>query len=95
MNKISTDIFVISNPSQAKLNELDVFNWSIWEKEISEFSWMYGEAETCYFLEGDAVVTPNNGTPVKIGKGDLVTFPAGMSCTWKINQTVTKHYQFG
>ncbi|NET86216.1 MAG: cupin domain-containing protein, partial [Moorea sp. SIO1F2] len=27
--------------------------------------------------------------------GDLVTFPAGMSCTWKILSNVRKHYQFG
>ncbi|HDY70266.1 MAG TPA: DUF861 domain-containing protein [Nitrospirae bacterium] len=26
-------------------------------------------------------VTPDNGEPVEVGKGDLVTFPAGMSCT--------------
>ncbi|RMF70410.1 MAG: DUF861 domain-containing protein [Alphaproteobacteria bacterium] len=28
------------------------------------------------------------GEPVTIGKGDLVTFPKGMSCT-------CKHYRFG
>ena len=95
MNKISTAISVISNPSQAQLDDLGVFNWSIWEKEKSEFPWTYDEAETCYFLEGDVLVTPDGGTPVKMGKGDLVTFPAGMSCTWKINRGVKKHYKFG
>ncbi|WP_293047736.1 cupin domain-containing protein [Moorena sp. SIO1F2] len=25
----------------------------------------------------------------------MVTFPAGMSCTWKILSNVRKHYQFG
>jgi hypothetical protein len=26
---------------------------------------------------------------------DLVTFPAGMSCTWEIRTPVRKHYTFG
>ncbi|MBW2173389.1 MAG: DUF861 domain-containing protein [Deltaproteobacteria bacterium] len=38
---------------------------------------------------------PWGGEPVKMGKGDLVTFPAGMSCTWQIGKDVKKHYQFG
>ena len=51
--------------------------------------------ETCYFLEGDVEVTPEGGKPVRIGKGDLVTFPTGMSCTWKVLKPVRKHYKFG
>ncbi|WP_287297190.1 cupin domain-containing protein, partial [Moorena sp. SIO2C4] len=42
----------------------------------------------------EVVVTPDGGEPVQIAKGDLVTFPAGMSCTWKIISNVRKHYQF-
>ncbi len=82
-------------PSQERLKQLGVSNWSIWTKEVSEFPWIYDEQETCYFLEGDVIVTPDNGEPVEMGKGDLVTFPAGMSCTWKIKSDVRKHYQFG
>ena len=87
-------ITIEKQPSQEKLQELGVFNWSIWTKEVSEFPWTYGEAETCYFLEGDVIVTPEGGEPVSMGKGDLVTFPAGMSCVWKINANVKKHYRF-
>jgi hypothetical protein len=53
-----------------------------------------GSQETCYFLEGDVIITPNGGQPVQVGKGDLVTFPAGMSCTWEIRSDVKKHYIF-
>lgn len=94
MDNISKGISVSSNPSQAQLNNLGVFSWSIWEKEVSEFPWTYSKAETCYFLEGDVVVTPDGGEPVKMSQGDLVTFPAGMSCTWKITRAVRKHYMF-
>ncbi len=91
----TTTIKIEHQPSLEKLEALGVFNWSIWTKEVSEFPWTYDEAETCYFLEGDVVVTPYGGEPVKMGKGDLVTFPSGMSCTWKINSAVRKHYNFG
>ena len=87
-------ITVIRNPSPAQLEELGVSDWPIWTKEISEFPWSYDESETCYFLEGDVVVTPEGQEPVEVGKGDLVTFPTGMSCTWKIRKDVKKHYRF-
>lgn len=81
--------------SSERLQELGVYSWPIWTKEVSEFPWTYGEQETCYLLAGEVIVTPDGGEPVQFGQGDLVTFPAGMSCTWKILQDVKKHYQFG
>ncbi|MBD2301080.1 cupin domain-containing protein [Nostoc sp. FACHB-190] len=81
-------------PSQEYLNNLGVFTWEIWEKEVSQFSWTYDTEETCYFLTGDVIVTPDGGQAVQMGKGDLVTFPAGMSCTWEIISNVRKHYYF-
>lgn len=80
---------------KSDLEALDVFSWPVWEKEISEFPWHYDETETCYFLEGKVIVTPNNGKPISMGQGDLVTFPKGMSCTWRIETAVSKHYSFG
>jgi len=93
--KSTQAIKVEHQPTQEHLSQLGVFNWPTWSKEVSEFPWTYDEQEICYFLEGDVVVTPDGGEPVSIGKGDLVTFPTGMSCTWKINSDVRKHYQFG
>ena len=40
-------------------------------------------------------MTPKGGEPVRMGKGDLVTFPRGMSCEWDIRGSVKKHYNFG
>ncbi len=40
-------------------------------------------------------MTPDDGEPVRFGEGDLVTFPAGLSCTWEIHSPVRKHYTFG
>jgi uncharacterized protein len=88
-------IHIEHNPDAERLQSLGVSSWGIWTKEVSTFPWTYDEREVCYLLEGEVTVTPAGGTPVRIAKGDLVTFPAGMSCTWEICQPVRKHYRFG
>jgi uncharacterized cupin superfamily protein len=89
------EIIINRQPSQEQLAHLGIWNWPIWTQEVSEFPWTYDVTETCYLLEGEVTVTPDGGLPVKVAKGDLVTFPAGMSCIWKIHHPVRKHYQFG
>lgn len=81
-----------SRPARDKLEKLGVFDWPIWAKDISSFPWTYDSSETCYFLEGDVIVTPQDGSPVHLVAGDLVTFPAGMSCTWEVRKPVREHY---
>ena len=57
--------------------------------------WTYDEQETCLLLEGDVIVTPDGGEPVRFGVDDLVVFDAGLSCTWEVHAPVRKHYRFG
>ncbi|MGF1522082.1 MAG: cupin domain-containing protein [Leptolyngbyaceae cyanobacterium] len=90
----TTAITVHKDPSRDRLEALDVFAWPIWAKEASTFPWTYEASETCYFLEGNVIVTPDNGAPVEVEQGDLVVFPAGMRCTWEIRTAVRKHYSF-
>lgn len=84
----------VERPDKAALERLGVFSWPIWEKEISAFPWHYDEREVCYLLEGKVRVEAE-GEAVEFGAGDFVTFPAGLSCTWKITKAVRKHYRFG
>ncbi len=86
-------IQVVHHPAEEQLSRMQVRNWPVWTKEVSEFPWHYDEQEICYFLEGEVTVTPEHGEPVAMGVGDLVTFPQGMSCTWKIHRNVKKHYK--
>ena len=88
-------IRVERQPNPQRLQELGVTNWPVWTKEASEFPWTYDEPETCYFLEGEVTVSCPDGETVRVGRGDLVTFTEGLSCTWKISQDVRKHYRFG
>ena len=89
----NVQITVEKNPSQTKLNALNVSNWPTWQKEVSTFDWTFHEQEVAYILEGECVITPTGGTPVSFGKGDLVTFPAGLKASWQVIKPLHKHYQ--
>jgi uncharacterized cupin superfamily protein len=87
-----TKITVEKKPTKAHLEALGVSKWPTWEKEVSVFPWVFPEEEIAYILEGECVITPDNGAPVRFGKGDLVTFPAGMSASWEVKKPLHKHY---
>ena len=88
------DIIIEHHVTPAKLDVLYVDDWPVWTKEISEFNWEYDRTETCYIVEGEAIVTPEGKAPVTIKSGDMVTFPKGMKCVWKITDAIEKHYNF-
>ena len=67
----------------------------IWEKENSGVPWEHFEIENSYILEGRALITPEGGTPVEIGKGNLVTFPSVLICKWEIIEPIRKRYHIG
>ncbi len=86
------DVQIDHNPDESKLKSIGVFDWPIWSKEESEFPWSYNTREICYIIEGTAEVTASDGTKYSFGKGDLVTFASGFSCTWKILKSIRKYY---
>ena len=88
-----SNIVIEHNPDTARLEALGVSTWPTWSKEVSTFPWTFPEQEIALILEGECVITPQGGAPVTFGKGDLVTFPAGMTCTWEVRQPLHKHYQ--
>jgi uncharacterized cupin superfamily protein len=82
----------IQKPDKQDLEKRGVLSWPIWEKEVSRFDWYYDSIEECYLLAGRVVVETEDGGKVEFGKGDLVTFPRGLSCVWDIREPVRKHY---
>jgi len=83
-------------PRREDLERMGVANWPIREKEVSESERHYDEGETCCILEGRVRVEPRGGAKaVGFGPGDLVTFPEGLDCTWKVTRPVRKHNRFG
>ncbi len=87
-----SNIIIEHAPDSTRLETLGVSKWPTWEKEVSVFPWHFHEQEIAWILEGECVITPENGAPVTFGKGDLVTFPAGMKCNWEVLQPLHKHY---
>lgn len=87
-----SEITIEHNVTPVKLDAMNVDCWPVWTKEVSTFEWTYDSDEVCYILEGEAIVTPSGGVAVTIQRGDLVQFPAGMSCTWQITADIEKHY---
>ncbi|MBU0599419.1 cupin domain-containing protein [bacterium] len=81
----------IEKPSIEKLESIGVKNWSSWECKPSTFDWEYTSDETAYILEGKVKVITST-EEVEINKGDLVTFPKGLKCTWKVMEKIRKVY---
>ena len=88
-----SQITVEQNAAQNRLDALGVNKWPTWQKEVSVFDWNFPEQEIAYILEGECVITPIGGAPVTFGKGDLVTFPAGLKASWQVIKPLHKHYQ--
>ena len=84
----------IEKPDKQKLDSLGVKSWSPWGCEVSTFDWEYDSDETCYILEGKVKVKTSE-EEVEISKGDLVTFPKGLKCTWNVSEKIRKVYRFG
>jgi uncharacterized protein len=84
----------IARPSAQQLEALGIDTWSRWSCEASTFEWTYEADESAYILEGRVRVHVPHGEPVELGRGDLVTFPAGLNCTWEVIEPVRKVYTF-
>lgn len=83
----------ITRPSKEELEKLGTANWSPWSCPVSTFDWEYDMEETAYVFEGRVEVETPSGK-VDISGGDLVTFPKGLKCKWKVLEPIRKVYVF-
>ena len=84
----------VEKPTEEKLASLDVKSWSPWTSEPKVFDWEYHDREVFYVLEGKVKITTPSGE-VEINKGDLVTCPQGLKCTWNVVEGIKKVFKFG
>lgn len=87
------DMIEVKKISPDEAQKQGIFNWPIWEKEPSAFSWTYDQDEYCYIIEGQFSVETDEQT-FHCSQGDYILFHAGLSCRWIIHQHVKKHYHF-
>ncbi len=83
---------IVRKPTTEELEQLNVFFWPTWEKEVSRFDWYYDHDEECYVLEGRVIVETQDGNKIEFGKGDFVIFPKGLACIWDVKEPIRKHY---
>lgn len=90
----------IEKPTKEQLEKLDIPPqpqhwgvWAPWECEPSIFDWQYSDTEVAYVYEGKVKIKSSQGE-VEINPGDLVTFPKGLKCTWKVVKKIRKVYKF-
>lgn len=89
-------IMVEQGPSEERRARLGVVDWPVLCCDVSGFSTTYDQREVCYLLEGEALVTPDDdGAPIEIASGDLVVFPAGLTCRWEVLTPIRKQYRLG
>lgn len=51
------------------------------------------EAEACYILSGEAVITDHDaGAKYTVTAGDVVVFPKGFNGRWDVTRTIRKFY---
>lgn len=82
---------IVRKANETEKNEMS--SKPVWTCGVSEFDWFYDSEETCLITEGEVTVS-HNGTNVSCGAGDLVVFPKGLSCVWKVSKPIKKHYIF-
>ena len=62
----------------------------VWECTAGRFNWHYNKDEILFVVSGQAVLTNESGEEREFGPGDVVFFPAGVSCTWLVRDTLRK-----
>ncbi len=85
---------IIKQLSEEDIKKQQIKMWPIWEKEISEFPWEYKATESCLIIEGEVIVTTEDGNIFEIKAGDFIIFPKGLKCHWNVLKYIRKYYQF-
>lgn len=84
---------IIQKLTSQEIEERQIKQWPIWEKEVSRFEHSYDGDEECLFLEGEVVIETGDSN-YSISPGDFVIFQDGLKCVWDIKRPVRKHYNF-
>ena len=64
----------------------------VWQCTAGPSYWVQEENEFVHILSGSLTVTPDGGSPRKLGPGDAAVFPRGWRGTWDLHETVRKVY---
>ncbi len=89
---------VSGNPAQTIWNHYvdstGQFNCGVWQGEPGTWRVQYAphEEEFCVLLEGNAILTNEDGVATELAAGDAFVVPGGFIGTWQNVTRVVKHY---
>lgn len=63
---------------------------TVWHCTPGIFNWHYAEDEVAYIISGEVFVSAGGGAERRLRAGDVVLFPAGSSCRWRVTEPVKK-----
>jgi hypothetical protein len=70
------------------------YDWTenivVWDCTAGSFEWHYCQDETAVVISGEAFILDKQGAERRLGPGDVVFFPAGASCTWRVPERIRK-----
>jgi uncharacterized cupin superfamily protein len=70
------------------------YDWTenivVWDCTAGRFQWHYSQDETAVVISGEAFILNEQGEERRLGPGDVVFFPAGTSCTWRVPDSIRK-----
>jgi len=73
-------------------NNQNNFHCGVWSSDAGKWTLNYTEDEFCYIIDGEAIITDQNGVKENLTKGDAFVVPAGFSGTWETINSVQKFY---
>ena len=73
-------------------DETEQFFSGIWESTRGKWRISYSENEFVHMLEGEAILTAEDGTAERVKAGDSFVVPAGFQGTWESVTDVRKLY---
>jgi uncharacterized protein len=62
----------------------------VWDCTPGTFKWHFAMDETIVVLSGEAFMINEKGEERRFGQGEMGFFPAGTSCTWRIDEHFMK-----
>lgn len=67
----------------------------IWQATVGTYHATYSAYEFVHMIKGKITITPDNGTPPTVVRGgDSFIVESNFKGTWKIEEDVTKHFDF-
>ena len=68
------------------------FNSGIWECEPGAWRVIFSESEFCHLIEGEIIVSGDDGSERTFRAGDGFVSPAGFTGVWNVTKRTKKYY---